>query len=74
MNEVQLTAGAGTFSPCHHIQMGSGAHLASYPMGTRRSFPGGKVADHSPPPSADVKNVWNYTSTPPISLHSMMLN
>jgi hypothetical protein len=28
----------------HHIQNDSGAHLASYPMGTRDSFSGGKVA------------------------------
>jgi hypothetical protein len=34
--------GAGNFSLHHHIQNGSGAHPASYPMGTRGSFPGGK--------------------------------
>jgi len=37
-------------------------------MGTRDSFPGGKVAgleaDHSPPPSTEVNNTWSYTSTP----------
>jgi hypothetical protein len=27
------------------VQNGSGAHPASYPMGTRGSFPGGKAAD-----------------------------
>jgi len=51
--------GAGNFSLHHHIQNGSGVHPASYPMGTRDSFPGGKVAgefaDHSPPSSAKVK-------------------
>jgi hypothetical protein len=25
----------------------------------------GRDADHSPPTSAEVKNTWNYTSTPP---------
>jgi hypothetical protein len=25
----------------------------------------GREADHSPPPSADVKKMWIYTSTPP---------
>jgi hypothetical protein len=25
----------------------------------------GREADHSPPSSAEVKNAWNYTSTPP---------
>jgi hypothetical protein len=26
------------------VQTGTGAHLASYPIGTRGSFPGGKAA------------------------------
>jgi len=34
----------------------------------------GHEADHSPPSSAEIKNVWNYTSTPPICLHDMVLN
>jgi hypothetical protein len=36
--------GAGNFSRNHHVQNGSGAHPASYPMGTRNSFAGGKAA------------------------------
>jgi hypothetical protein len=36
-------AGAGN-SVYHRIQTGSEAHPASYPMGIRGSFPGGKVA------------------------------
>jgi hypothetical protein len=32
------------FSLPHRVQTGSGAHPASYPMGTWDSFPGGKVA------------------------------
>jgi len=28
-------------------------------------------ADHSPPPSAKVKNEWSCTSTPPTCLHGM---
>jgi hypothetical protein len=43
----------------HRDQNGSGAHPASYPMGTRGSFPGIKrperEADRSPPSSAEVK-------------------
>jgi hypothetical protein len=31
-------------------------------------------ADHSPPSSAEVKNVRSYTSTPPISLHGVVLS
>jgi hypothetical protein len=49
----------GNFFLHHRVQHGSGAHPASYPMGTRGSFPGvkrqGREADHSPPSSAEVK-------------------
>jgi hypothetical protein len=31
-------------------------------------------ADHSPPSSAKVKNVWSYTSTPPICFHGVVLS
>jgi hypothetical protein len=37
-------AGAGNFSLNHRVKNVSGAHPASYPMGTRGSFPGGKAA------------------------------
>jgi hypothetical protein len=47
-------------------QTSSGAHPV-YLMGARGSFPKGNVAgqdtDHSPP-SAEVKNMWSYISTP----------
>jgi hypothetical protein len=54
MSGVRIPAGAGNLSLHHCVQTGSGAHPASYPMGTRGSFPGGK-AHHSPPSSAEVK-------------------
>jgi hypothetical protein len=38
-SRVQLPAGAENFSIHHRVQNGSGAHPASYPMGTRVSFP-----------------------------------
>jgi hypothetical protein len=41
---VRLPAGAGNFSLHHRVQNGSGAHPASYPMGTGGSFPGGTAA------------------------------
>jgi len=41
---LRFPAGAGNFSLHHRIQNGSGAHPASYPMGTRGSFPAGKAA------------------------------
>jgi hypothetical protein len=43
-SRVRFPARAGNFSLQHHVQNGSGAHPASYPMGTRGSFPGGKAA------------------------------
>jgi hypothetical protein len=33
-----------------------------------------READHSPPSSADVKNAWSYTSTPPVCLHGVVLS
>jgi hypothetical protein len=58
--EVRSPTGVD-FSSSPYVQTGSGAHPASYPMGTGGSFPGGKArpgrdADHSPPSSAGVKN------------------
>jgi hypothetical protein len=41
---VQDPAGAGNFSLNHSVQTSSGAHTASYPMGTRGSFSGSKAA------------------------------
>jgi hypothetical protein len=60
------TAGVRSPTEAEHIssnfcvQTGSGAHTASYTMGTGGSFPRGKWrpgrdADHSSPSSAEVK-------------------
>jgi hypothetical protein len=53
------------FSLLHSVQTSSGAHPASYPMGTGGSFPGvkspGSEADHPHPYSAEVK-----TGGPPL--------
>jgi hypothetical protein len=40
----RVTATAGNLSLHHRVQNGSGAHPASYPMGTRGSFPADKEA------------------------------
>jgi hypothetical protein len=50
------------FSSTLCVQTGSGAHPASCTMGTGGPFPWGKAwqgcdSDHTPPPSAEVKNV-----------------
>jgi hypothetical protein len=42
-SRVRFLAGAGNFSLHHRVQNGSGARPASYPMGTRGSFPGSKA-------------------------------
>jgi hypothetical protein len=43
-SRVRFSVGAGNFSLHHRVQNGSGAHPASYAMGTRDSFLGGKAA------------------------------
>jgi hypothetical protein len=37
-SRVRFPAGTGNFSLNYRVQNGSGAHPASYPMGTRGSF------------------------------------
>jgi hypothetical protein len=59
--EVRSPTGTKDFSSSPCVQTGSGAHPASYLMGTGGSFSGGKArpgrdADHLPPSSAEVKN------------------
>jgi hypothetical protein len=58
-SRVRFLAGAGNFSLHHRVRNSSGAHPASYPMGTRGSSLAvkrrGREADHSPPSSAEVK-------------------
>jgi hypothetical protein len=39
-SRVRFPAGAGNFSLHHRVQTGSGTHPASYPTGTRGTFPG----------------------------------
>jgi hypothetical protein len=59
---VRSPAGTKGFSSNLCVQTGSGAHPASYTMGTGGGpFPEGKArpgrdADHSPPSSAEVVN------------------
>jgi hypothetical protein len=53
----------------HNVRTGYGGHPASYPMGTRDDFPGGK-ADHSPAASTAVKNVGAIPPLPTSSWYS----
>jgi hypothetical protein len=43
-SRVRFPTGAGNFSHHHRVQNGSGAHPASYPIGTRGTFSGEKAA------------------------------
>jgi hypothetical protein len=43
-SRVRFPAGTGNFSLHHRVQNGSEAHPASYPVGSKGSFPGGKAA------------------------------
>jgi len=78
MTKVQFPAGVKIFSPCHHIQTGSGAQSqlgwvwvpGVLSLGIKHP---GHEADHSSP-SANVKNVRSYTSTCPIHLHGVVLS
>jgi hypothetical protein len=62
---IRPSTGAATSSLRQRVQTGSGAHPASYKIGTGGYLHGGKLpgreADHSPPSSSEVKNA----STPP---------
>jgi hypothetical protein len=49
------------------VQAGSGAQTAPYPLRSGAKAPG-READHSPPSSAEIKNIWSYTSTRPYAL------
>jgi len=73
MSEVRFPEGAGNSSLRYRVQTCFGAHPASYPMGTRGSFPR-REANHSSPSNAEVKNAWVHTSTPPGSLHGVVFN
>jgi hypothetical protein len=43
-SRVRFPEGTGNFHLHHRVQKGSGFHPASYPMGSRGSFPDGKAA------------------------------
>jgi hypothetical protein len=71
-SRVLFPAGAGNLSLHHWFRMGLGPTQPpiQWVPGER---PGRKV-DHSLPSSAEVKNAWSYTSTPPVRLHGVVLS
>jgi hypothetical protein len=76
---VSVLAGARNFSLHHRVRTGS-VGLTQSPV---QWIPGtlslrvkrpGRETDHTPPFSAEVKNAWSYTSTPPVRLHGVVLS
>jgi hypothetical protein len=72
-----LTGGTGNFSLLHYVQSGSGAHPASIQwvlgaLSLGESGWGVRLTTHHllMPRS---RNVWRYTSTPPLHLHYVVL-
>jgi hypothetical protein len=65
---VRIPVGTRDFALLQKVQTDSGAHLASYTMGTGVLSRGVKRPDHdvyhSPPSSDEIRNEWRYTSTP----------
>jgi hypothetical protein len=76
MTRAQFPAQAKDFSVSLHVQSSSGAHPASYPLGTGSSFPRCKAAghkyDHSPSSNAKVKS--GAILSHPICLHGLVLS
>jgi hypothetical protein len=65
----RVLIGSGNFSLHRSVQTDSGPHPASYPMGTRVSFPGDKADEACTWPLTstytEIKNAWCYTSITP---------
>ena len=53
------------YSILHKVEPSSAGHPASFPMGSPTVKQSRHVADHSPPPSDEVKNQWSHTSSSP---------
>jgi hypothetical protein len=72
--DIRFPAEANDFSSSLCYQTSSEAHSATYSMGTRSPFPGGKArpgsdADRSPPSSAEVKNEYELYLFHPCRVH-----
>jgi hypothetical protein len=53
-----------------NVQSGSGGHLTSHSKHNWGTSIGHET-DHSFSPSAEIKNKWNYTASPPVGLHGV---
>jgi hypothetical protein len=73
-SRVRFPVGAGNFSLHYRVQNVSGTLQwvpGALSLGVKRPV---SEADHSPPSSAEFKNAWSCTSTPPIRLHGVVLS
>jgi hypothetical protein len=68
---VRSPTGTEDFSSSPCVQTGSGAHPASYPVGTGGKARPGRDTDHSPPSSAEVKNEQEFSSSRPMRLRGV---
>jgi len=66
--------GKDTYLFSKTVQTGSGAHPAPCSMGMGVPPRPPREAHHSPPFSAEVKNEWSYTTTPPPHLEGVDRN
>jgi len=75
---VRVPTRARDFSLHHHVQNGSEAHPASYPMGKRALSLGvtrsGREADNSPSSSAGIKECVELYLCYPICLHGVVIS
>jgi hypothetical protein len=79
MSGFRFAARAGSFSLRHRVHTGSGAHPASYSMGTGGSLSlglkrPGRESDHSPQSSAEVRGCVELYLTPPVRLPGVVLS
>jgi hypothetical protein len=69
-----IPGGGEEFFFRHHVQTGSGAHPASYPMGTGGSFPGDKAAGAKGSPLHPVPASKMRGAIPPLSQYVFVLS
>jgi hypothetical protein len=76
MSRVRFPAWKGFLFFCRRYQTASEVHPVFFSVGTGRSYPGlkrpGREANKSPPPSAEVRNAWSYTSSHSVRLHGVV--
>jgi len=70
-NSILVPEDTAIKTTLHTTSILSDGYQGLFPWGLKRP---GREADHSVPSSTEVKITWNYTSTPPVRLHGVVLN